>query len=310
MFDIKPFPTFSWSFSRYKTLASCARKYGYDYYFAHNGWLHHDVEPFHQYVYRLKKLQSMPLLFGQIVHHLIEQTLNEYMQTGTTATQAELVQRARGQLNTAYIDSTRYMEQWRYKPNRFHMMQEIYYDGQLDAALVQTYRERLPIVVTHFLQSETFQYITAKRGSLRIGEPEQFRSMKIDDIQVFVVMDFHYYDELAEQWVIIDWKTGGESDDDRQQLALYAYYIQQKYRVPLEKIAVYNEYLLTGKRKKYQFTATDMDNMLYTFRHSVLEMKKFQADILVNEPVDVEDFPQTVEEWHCRSCNFKELCRR
>ena len=44
--------------------------------------------------------------------------------------------------------------------------------------------------------------------------------MKIEGIQVFVVMDFHYYDEIADKWIIIDWKTGGESDDDRQQLAL------------------------------------------------------------------------------------------
>ena len=65
MFEITPYPAFSWSFSRHKTLANCARKYGYDYYFSHNG------EPFHQHVYRLKKLQSMPILFGQIVHNII-----------------------------------------------------------------------------------------------------------------------------------------------------------------------------------------------------------------------------------------------
>ena len=32
--------------------------------------------------------------------------------------------------------------------------------------------------------------------------------MKIDDVQVFVVMDFHYYDELRDKWIIVDWKTG------------------------------------------------------------------------------------------------------
>ncbi len=55
MFDITPYPTFSWSLSRHKTLTSCARKYGYEYYFSHNGWLSYNVEPFHQHVYRLKK---------------------------------------------------------------------------------------------------------------------------------------------------------------------------------------------------------------------------------------------------------------
>ncbi|AJK90079.1 hypothetical protein PI85_19490 [Lysinibacillus sp. A1] len=266
------------------------------------------MEPYHQLVYRLKKLQPMPILFGQIVHRFIEQAINDYLQTGKPPTLEELIHWARGQLNAAFIDSTRHLESWRQKPNKYYMMQEIYYTGKLPTDLVQDYKERIKLVFEHFLMSETFQQITSQRGSLRIGEPEQFRSMKINEIQVFVVMDFHYFNELTDKWVIVDWKTGGESDDDRQQLALYAYYVQQKYRVPLEQIEVYNEYLLTGKRKKYSFSDFDMDNILHTFQYSVLEMKKYQADIFSNEPVELEDFEQTQEKWHCRGCNFRELC--
>ncbi|MGC7928683.1 PD-(D/E)XK nuclease family protein [Lysinibacillus sp. VIII_CA] len=308
LFEITPYPTFSWSLSRHKTLTSCARKYGYEYYFSHNGWLSYNVEPYHQLVYRLKKLQPMPILFGQIVHRFIEQAINDYLQTGQPPTLEELIHGARGQLNAAFIDSTRHLESWRHKPNKYYMMQEIYYSGKLSSDLVKDYKERIQLVFEHFLISETFQQITLQRVSLRIGEPEQFRSMKINDIQVFVVMDFHYFNELTDKWVIVDWKTGGESDDDRQQLALYAYYVQQKYRVPLEQIEVYNEYLLTGKRKKYSFTDIDMENILHTFQYSVLEMKKYQADIFSNEPVDLVDFEQTQEKWHCRGCNFRELC--
>ncbi|MBG9755962.1 hypothetical protein ABD89_11305 [Lysinibacillus sphaericus] len=266
------------------------------------------MEPYHQLVYRLKKLQPMPILFGQIVHRFIEQAINDYLQTGQPPTLEELIHGARGQLNAAFVDSTRHLESWRQKPNKYYMMQEIYYSGKLSSDLVQDYKERIQLVFEHFLISETFQQITLQRGSLRIGEPEQFRSMKINDIQVFVVMDFHYFNELTDKWVIVDWKTGRESDDDRQQLALYAYYVQQKYRVPLEQIEVYNEYLLTGKRKKYSFTDIDMENILHTFQYSVLEMKKYQADIFSNEPVDLVDFEQTQEKWHCRGCNFRELC--
>ncbi|MBG9693555.1 hypothetical protein ABD91_22745 [Lysinibacillus sphaericus] len=266
------------------------------------------MEPYHQLVYRLKKLQPMPILFGQIVHRFIEQAINDYLQTRQPPTLEELIHGARGQLNAAFIDSTRHLESWRHKPNKYYMMQEIYYSGKLSSDLVKDYKERIQLVFEHFLISETFQQITSQRGSLRIGEPEQFRSMKINDIQVFVVMDFHYFNELTDKWVIVDWKTGGESDDDRQQLALYAYYVQQKYRVPLEQIEVYNEYLLTGKRKKYSFTDIDMENILHTFQYSVLEMKKYQADIFSNEPVDLVDFEQTQEKWHCRGCNFRELC--
>lgn len=34
----------------------------------------------------------------------------------------------------------------------------------------------------------------------------------------------------------------------------------------------------------------------------------YQADIFSNEPIDLEDFEQTLEKWHCRGCNFRELC--
>lgn len=308
MFEITPYPTFSWSFSRHKALASCARKYGYDYYFSHNGWLSYNVEPMHQQVYRLKKLQSLPILFGQIVHQLIEQTILDYLQTGEVPTVAELVNRARGQLNAAFIDSTRHRDLWTQKPNKYYMMQEVYYDGQLDPIIVADYKERMYSIFEKFLHSETFLQLISSKETLRIGEPEQFRSIQIDEIQVFVVMDFHYFDEMADKWVIVDWKTGGESDDDRQQLALYAYYVQEKYRVPLENIEVYNEYLKTGQRKKYVLTHFDIENTLHTFKRSVIEMKKYQADILTNEPIDCGDFERTSEEWQCVRCNYKELC--
>lgn len=44
MFEIKKFPEFSWSFSRHKTLMDCSRKYGYEYYVAHNGWLSYGID--------------------------------------------------------------------------------------------------------------------------------------------------------------------------------------------------------------------------------------------------------------------------
>ena len=219
--------------------------------------------------------------------------------------------RARGQLNAAFIDSTRNRDLWAQKPNKFYMMQEVYYDGKLEQAMVADYKERLQTIFENFLQSETFQQITSSEASLRIGEPEQFRSMQIEETQVFVVMDFHYFDEIADKWIIIDWKTGGESDDDRQQLALYAYYVQEKYRVPLENIEVYNEYLKTGQRKKYVLTHFDTENIMHTFQRSVLEMKKYQKRIFSRmSQLDFEDFEQTSEEWQCLRCNYKELCIR
>jgi len=40
----------------------------------------------------------------------------------------------------------------------------------------------------------------------------------------------------------------------------------------------------------------------------VIVQFQYQADIFSNEPVDFEEFELTSEKWHCKGCNFKELC--
>lgn len=305
MFEVKPFPEFSWSLSRSKSLLECARKYGYDYYVSHNGWLAFNVSAVAQHAYRLKKLKHLPIFVGEIAHDAIEKTIEQIYYERPLPTVDTLVDYARRQLNEAYL--TNY-EAWEAKPSKHAMYFDVYYDGKLNPEDVARYQARLPVIFNHLLESDTVQDLLQRSRQLEIQQAEQFRHIYIDGVKVFIVMDLLYKDRVSGKWTIVDWKTGKASDSDRQQLALYAYYLQQKKGLPLDQIEVRNEYLLDGKQLTTTITQAEIDNVLAIFRRSVSDMRRYQADMITNEPYDIDAFERTPFEQKCIKCNYKEIC--
>ena len=309
MFEIKKYPQFSWSLSRHKTLQSCQRKYAYDYYVSHNGWLQYNVSPEAQHAYRLKKLQHLPMFFGHVAHGIIEETIMMILRHNEVPDVTTLIERARRKLNDAYIQSKNEAA-WAAKPSRSTMLYDMYYNGNLNREEVAIYQERLHIIFENFLNSYTVQQLRQNREFIDLQQAEEFRTIKLNDITVYLVMDILYKDRRTDQWVIVDWKTGKSTADDRQQLALYAYYVHKTLRVPLAQTEVRNEYLLENRYVNTQLDDIDLDVFMHLFSDSVRLMKSFQADILTNEPVELEDFACTQFINRCEKCNYKQMCRK
>lgn len=288
----------------------CPRKYAYDYYVSHNGWLNYDVHPLSKQAYRLKKLLTLPILFGQITHEIADMIIKAFLTKKYIPTIDELIQIGRNKLNQAYLDSRDRYDYWYEKPNHYKMLFEMYYDGELDQEKVVDYRERLRIVLTNLIKSKTYQDITRRHHTMRFNQSEEFRYLIVDDVKVFVVLDLLYRDIEQGKWIIVDWKTGKESDDDRNQLALYALYLRKTFNVDVHDIEVRNEYLLTGTQKNYIVNENDIERVYKQIRSSIHLMKKYQMDILTNEPVPLENFEQTEYLNRCIRCNYKELCKR
>lgn len=307
MFDIKPYPAFTWSLSRHKSFLDCRRKYAYDYYFGHNGW-HQDANSLAKNSYRLKKITNLEMLFGNTVHDLIFQVTQQFIKTGYLPPAAELVNRIRNVLNTAFLDSMKRKEHWAAKPKYYKMLHEIYYSGSLPAQKVQEIQERLAVCIDHFFSSKTFTDISEK-PNMKFIEAERFRYMELNHIKVVVVMDFVYQDTEKGKWIIVDWKTGKESFEDRHQLALYALYIMQKFKLKsLDEIEVRNEYLLTGTSRTHQLSSVDLEKLEELFGLSVGEMLQYVADSEQNKPYGLDAFAKTEHEKKCERCNYKELC--
>lgn len=302
-FEIKPFPEFSWSYSRHKTFASCKRSYYYTYYAGHNGWLRGSSEA-QKHAYRLKKMQTLPLAVGQIVHDILAKTIQDMYQNNRHTTAEALQQRARQLLNDMYKSSIQ-PGAWFERPSKNPIFQEMYYFKQLDKTLLSYYNGLLLPYFENFFASQTMQTITQQAVTFK--QLEDFSYMKIDGTKVYVVLDLLYVDE-SNNWHITDWKTGKPSTDDREQLMLYAYYVHEHYKVPYANIQLHLEYLTTRSCETFTVNEKMLANIFYLFEQSTLHMKGLMADMIENEPLAEEDFDPQPTSGKCMRCNYLEIC--
>ncbi|MBN8236194.1 PD-(D/E)XK nuclease family protein [Halobacillus kuroshimensis] len=309
MFEIKPYPELSWSLSRHKTMLTCSRKYAYDYYVSHNGWLR-QADSLARQAYRLKKITNLEMLFGSIVHDLIYQTLQKVRRDEPLPGEDHLLDDIRHHLNRGFVESTKKEHLWMNRPKHYTMLHEIYYSQSniLPAAKVEKITGRLQQVVRHFFSSRTFKDVQNKEV-MEFIESETFRFMKADGVKIFVVMDLVYKDVTRNKWIIVDWKTGKSSEEDRSQLSLYALYLLQKYDIPsLDDIIIRNEYLLDGTHVEHQLDEQDLINVQHLYQISMEQMKSYLADPDKNEPLPLQQFPMQSNPSICSRCNYQELC--
>ncbi|WP_226581736.1 PD-(D/E)XK nuclease family protein [Halobacillus litoralis] len=309
MYEIKPFPDLSWSLSRHKTMLTCLRKYAYDYYVSHNGWLS-QADTLSRQAYRLKKMTNLEMHFGSIVHDLIYQAIQRCLKNQSIPSQEDFIDEVRHHLNRGFIESTKKEHLWQNRPKHYTMLHEIYYSqtDTLPESKVRKITDRLQRTVKNFYSSQTFTDVIDKEN-MRFIESETFRFMKTEGIKLFVVMDLVYKDLKRNKWIIVDWKTGKSSEEDRNQLALYALYLQQKHNIEsLDDIVIRNEYLVSGEHIEHQLTEQDLINVQHLYQMSIEQMKLYLEDPAQNKPLPIEQFPMQDDPRTCARCNYQELC--
>lgn len=309
MFDIKTYPEFSWSLSRHKTLSHCARQYAYQYYISHNGWLRHAPTK-NKHAYRLKKLTTLEMFFGSVVHNVIEKTLEHYLNTGMLPAEEELTEDIRNHLNAGFIDSSRKYDSWLTRPNKVTMFHEMYYGNTkiLPKQKIDKIKQRLAVTMKHFLHSDTIKEM-AYNEDIEFLEAEKFRILRVGKLKVFVVLDLLYRDTKHNKWIIVDWKTGKQSEEDPYQLALYALYLLEAYSIPSYKdIIIRNEYLLEGTKNEYQLDPVTLEKVQELMGTSVEWMNEYLEDVQLNKPLPLHHFPKTENTRMCHQCNFYEIC--
>ncbi|SDP58367.1 PD-(D/E)XK nuclease family protein [Halobacillus aidingensis] len=309
MFEVKPYPELSWSLSRHKTMLSCLRKYAYDYYVSHNGWLS-SADTLAKQAYRLKKMTNLEMHFGSVVHDLIYQTIQRVLKSQSIMGEQEFIDEVRHHLNRGFIESTKKEHLWMNRPKHYTMLHEIYYSqtDTLPETKVRKITDRLQKTVANFYSSKTFTDVRNKE-QMKFMESETFRFLKTDEAKVYIVMDLVYKDLTNGKWIIVDWKTGKSSDEDRNQLALYALYLQHKHGIEsIDDIIIRNEYLVDGTHVEHQLTEQDLINVQHLYQISMEQMKLYLEDAEKNQPLPIEQFPMQDDPRVCARCNYQELC--
>ena len=131
----RDYPEFSWSVGRFKLLESCERKYYYNYYASHNGWLL-SANDLQKESYLLKKLNNRFSLSGDIVHKTIKSYIGtiskEDNQELSTEIINEYIQKAINDFNFHLNKSKEYGPNWNTKMKDFKMLEEFYYNEGFD----------------------------------------------------------------------------------------------------------------------------------------------------------------------------------
>lgn len=305
MYVHRDYPMFSWSNSRHKTFLDCSRRYYHQYYEYHNGWSF-DAPEENKLAYRLKNIKSIPLLLGDEIHKIIDRQLKNFLEGRKLLTEAEMIAIVTKQLNAAYWDSTRQRELWLKWPKKYQMLHEIYYGDGLSPDDIAATKKKLEVCVKNFFASKTYQDIL-NNLEMQVLQSEDFQSFDVNGVDVFVVLDFVYQDFGQGKWIVVDWKTGKESEDDRKQLAFYALFLSREHSIPVEDLIIRNEYLLSGESREYKLTQFDIDAAQQIMNESIFHMLGKLEDPVLNKPLGKEYFVMN-QSRRCHSCNFKEKC--
>jgi len=87
-YNFTEYPEFSWSLSRDRVFSSCKRRYYYQYYLPHNGWLS-TASHAAQLAYRLKQMMNLNCHVGQAIHDVAKDAVLRVMRKESPASQEQ-----------------------------------------------------------------------------------------------------------------------------------------------------------------------------------------------------------------------------
>lgn len=301
----REYPQWSWSFSRQQTLASCPRRYYYNYYGSHNGWeAEATVEA--SLAYRLKKLTNLYLVLGDALHksayHMVERVVGGKGLPSPDFVEEEI----RRQLRRVWKSSRDQGDLFCVRPNRVDMLQEFYYQMEISQETLAKINGRISQVARAIVESTVWEELGAR--GVELISCEEFDTFMIDDTPVYAVPDLLYKSSQG-RWMIVDWKTGDEIEDNQDQVALYALYVQRKHGVPADLITARLEYLNFPLEKRLDFAPEDLQVVEDAARASIKKMRDLLTDPARNIPKSKEAFALTESRGLCPWCNFYELCK-
>jgi hypothetical protein len=290
---IKKFPytdILGWSVSRYDKFSMCKRMYFYDYY------AKFDTEYTVDRINFLKKLTSVPLETGNIVHDSISILLERLLRS------------------TQPIDKTKFLDlvKRRSEENcKAKVFTEIYHN-ELERLDYELFYKNAEAMLRNFLASEKFHWIMEKAISNRenwVIEPPGYGETRINEMKAYCKVDFLF--PVEGKIHILDWKTGKQDEvKHRKQLLGYSTWACYHFNAVAEDIIPTAVYLNpTYTELKASFKASDISEFVSIVKKETDEMYGFCSDYTKNIPKPKSEFPKTENSRICQFCNYRVLCK-
>jgi len=291
---------FTWSFSRDRTFKACKRKYYFNYYGSWGGWDPAAEESAKQ-IYRLKKMTTIPMMIGDIIHDIAESTFEKLRRKKATSlkdTELLVVK----EFKRRWQESKN--KDWENNPTKATNLFELYYDDRPSDSRLLEYRSIMADCVQGFFESESYQFIQglAPIEWLTIENLDHFN---FADTKIWIKLDFAA--RHKEKIYIYDWKTGQVAKEDENQLAVYALYAMEKWQIPLNDLRLFDIYLRKQLPVKMKITEKIIENAKKEIKISIKEMKTLLDDEKTNLAT-IENFPMVENTNECKRCFYKEVC--
>ena len=127
-------------------------------------------------------------------------------------------------------------------------------------------------------------------------------------VTVHLVMDLVMQEPDGGR-AIWDWKSGGEREVDQFQVAVYAFYSQQAWDLPVDRLRMYVAYLQPLRVQEIRLTPESLAQTRTRIEDSIGAMQARLQNPMENYAV-IDDFPMTDDPDRCADCAFKRLCGR
>ena len=307
MFEIRPYPDFSWSISRQRLLENCPRAYYYRYYLSHNGWLREAPERA-KLAYRLSKLTSLDALLGQEMDVRAREIEAQARTDEPLPSASDLEERTRRTLRDAWRSSKDNRVAFEARPKDHTMLRSFYVEGcPPPEPETDRLNEKLAACHKHLLAASHWERLRGcgRDGCLLIPA---FAHFFLDGVTAYAAGDMAYvHDGIV---YLVDWKSGRPAVDDELQVTLAVHCLCEsepsRAQFPVRATV---HYLLTGEERQVTLPADLRACAADAVAVGVKKMRSFLRDIEANAPLDVGEFP-CKESGLCASCNFTLLCER
>lgn len=304
-FEVQPYPEFSWSMARRAVFRECLRKYYFQYYGSHNGWVDEAPE-LARCAYRLKKLTTLELLAGKALHEKFAKSILDARGGMPLPTVEEIVQPVSDILNKAYAES-KDRRRFEMQPKSIVMLHEFYYGSQPSRDKIDRINNRIRKCAHNFLQSTSFREAAHSPRVYVKGADNTFDFFLLNGIKVYAAPDL-LYKSSTDEYCIVDWKTGSVDPAVRDQLLTYSIYLLQQGYYNREAIKAKVEYLEQEKCEAFALSHADVQRHRGFVMDSVGRMQQFLEDIHSNVPKPMDTFPLREDRTACNYCNYKEIC--
>lgn len=295
--------TFSWSVSRDAVFKECARKYYFKYYGHWGGWFEETAPERTRQIYVLGKLGTRPTWIGQVVHECIATSLKNFSRGATILGVDEILDITRKRMRTDFR-SSRDGRYWN-NPKQYCGLFEHEYDADVPDAKWKEAAETVDHCLKNFYGSESFRKLSSTKPDDYL-EVEQLSSSPFENVDMLVKLDCATRE--GTNIVIWDWKTGRrEGSADLVQMACYAFYARQAFKVPLPHIVTRLHDLYRDKVHEQAIGSPELNDILAYIRGSIKDMQALLENVAENV-AEEERFRRVNKSNVCLRCNFLKVC--